>query len=161
MTTLPPSVVTYMAMEADYMVLGFQDSRAWLVPLSHNTAQLKLYIQIQLGSAASGAVKSVHIMNNQFALIGGADGVLYTVAYASEGLAAWRNAVKDLGIKKNADTIRDWWSTIDHRIDGLRFYCEVRRTSSPTSRASGTSTLRSSPSPTARTGSCPLSRRIS
>mmetsp|Transcript_22443 Transcript_22443/g.56709 ORF Transcript_22443/g.56709 Transcript_22443/m.56709 type:complete len:1880 (+) Transcript_22443:135-5774(+) len=99
-TKFPESaVVTFMSLapEKDFLMLGFKDSRVWLVPCQGEDAPaLQRYIQVAQGNSRSGAVRSVAVLQQNFLLIGGDDGVLYTVSLAREGLRLWKEAEKSV-----------------------------------------------------------------
>merc|ERR1712224_6857 len=84
------------------LAVGFKDSRVWLIPYGvgdENAQSLEKYQQIQFGNASgSGAVTSLHIMGETFAVVGCADGAVMTVNICSEGLKAFKEARKVAGL---------------------------------------------------------------
>ncbi|CAD7971385.1 unnamed protein product [Amoebophrya sp. A120] len=95
------TIVTCMTLspQADLLMLGFKDSRVWLVPLEHgadpSSEPMRKYVQVLQGSSRSGAVNSLSLMGNSVLLIAGNDGVMYTTSLAREGLKLYQEADKN------------------------------------------------------------------
>ena len=111
-TNIPGSTqISCMIMSERYLICGFRDARVWAIPTDVRNAKLERYIQVQIGNSKRGGIRALTIMNEQYLLIGGDDGVMYTVSIANEGLEAYREAIENAGPLFDADAkFQEKWS---------------------------------------------------